>query len=100
MTEQQAALLTQAERDRLQHLIRRAARHLGAEERGALLRLWERQQANRGPEPFEARMTLHMSDCDPIATCACGVRCFGDSINDALIAWGKHLTTAHANEEW
>lgn len=39
------APLTIPERDRLHHLIRRAARHLGAEERGALLRLWEQQQA-------------------------------------------------------
>lgn len=45
MTARPATPLTVPERDRLQHLIRRAARHLGAEERGSLLRLWERQQA-------------------------------------------------------
>lgn len=50
MTDRRPAPLTQAERDRLQHLIRRAARQLGAEERGALLRLWERQQAQQAED--------------------------------------------------
>lgn len=47
---------------------------------------------------FRARMELDFKDCDPVATCHCGARCFGDSINDALIAWGQHLTTAHRGE--
>ena len=47
---------------------------------------------------FRARMELDFKECDPVATCDCGARCFGDSINDALIAWGKHLTTVHRGE--
>lgn len=50
--------------------------------------------------PFEARMQLTFSDCDLVATCHCGARCYGDSINDALNAWGQHLTTVHQGEEW
>ncbi|MFB4276053.1 hypothetical protein ACBJ59_12215 [Nonomuraea sp. MTCD27] len=42
--------------------------------------------------------SLAFSDATPIMTCRCGVRCFGDSINDALTAWGIHLTTLHRNE--
>lgn len=42
--------------------------------------------------------SLSFSDADPIMTCQCGARCFGDSINDALIAWGSHLTTVHRDE--
>ena len=42
--------------------------------------------------------SLTFSDATPIMTCQCGVRCFGDSINDALAAWGTHLTTLHRND--
>lgn len=44
--------------------------------------------------------TLTFSDADPVMTCQCGARCLGDSINDALIAWGRHVTTVHRGEEW
>jgi hypothetical protein len=65
------------------------------------LRVVQRVDAAKEPsKPFEARIVLIMSDCDPIATCHCGARCFGDSINDALLAWGEHLTTVHRDEEW
>lgn len=50
------------------------------------------------PAPFQARMELSFDGCDPVATCHCGACCKGDSINDALIAWGEHLTTAHRGE--
>lgn len=42
--------LTQTERDHLDHLIRRAARHLTPDEQGRLLRLWEHDQADRQQE--------------------------------------------------
>jgi hypothetical protein len=42
---------------------------------------------------------LSFSDATPIMTCQCGARCFGDSINDALKAWGGHVTTAH-RDDW
>lgn len=56
-----------------------------------------RQLAEEVPA-FEARMQLGFDDCDPVATCHCGARCKGDSVNDALTAWGRHLTTVHKGE--
>lgn len=51
------------------------------------------------PKPaFRPAMELGWSDCDPVATCYCGARCKGDSVNDALIAWGQHLATVHRGE--
>lgn len=44
-------------------------------------------------------MTLKFSDSDPVVTCQCRVRCFGDSINDVLTNWGKHVTEKH-REVW
>lgn len=49
-------------------------------------------------DDFVPSMTLGWSDCDPIAECHCGARLKGDSINDALIAWGKHLSMIHRGE--
>lgn len=43
-------------------------------------------------------MTLGWDDCDPVAVCSCGARCKGDSVNDALIAWGQHRASTHRNE--
>lgn len=34
--------------------------------------------------PFRPAMELGFDDCDPVATCHCGVRSKGDSVNDAL----------------
>lgn len=48
--------------------------------------------------PFRPAMELGFDDCDPVATCHCGARCKGDSVNDALIAWGQHLATVHRGE--
>jgi hypothetical protein len=45
------------------------------------------------------KVLLSFSDADPVMTCQCGAKCFGDSVNDALIAWGKHVTTEH-REDW
>ncbi|MET9396307.1 hypothetical protein [Kitasatospora sp. NPDC002965] len=41
--------LTSTERHRLDHLVRRAARHLSPDERSVLLTLWEHDQADRTP---------------------------------------------------
>lgn len=35
----------------------------------------------------------------PEATCECGNRSFGDSINDAVLAWTKHVTSTPACRE-
>jgi hypothetical protein len=39
-------------------------------------------------------MTLEFDDADPVATCECGWHGHGDSINDAVLAWTKHLTSS------
>ncbi|MGW2544623.1 hypothetical protein ACWC5I_28035 [Kitasatospora sp. NPDC001574] len=41
--------LTSTERQRLDHLVRRAARRLSPDERSVLLTLWEHDQADRNP---------------------------------------------------
>ena len=49
-----------------------------------------------------APMSLHFSDCDPVAEChvlACCWHGHGDSLNDAVTAWTKHLTAEH-REDW
>ena len=46
-------------------------------------------------------MTLHFSDVDPVATCKvkqCNWHAHGDSMNDAVTAWTKHLTVAHRGD--
>ncbi|ABD94193.1 unknown [Streptomyces phage mu1/6] len=42
--------LTPTERERLDYLVRRAARHLGVGEEALLLRLWDHDQADRAQE--------------------------------------------------
>lgn len=37
-------------------------------------------------------MVLTMPELTPIATCECGHRSYGDSINDAVLAWTAHVT--------
>ena len=44
-------------------------------------------------------MVLRFNDTDPLATCECGHRSFGDSINDAVIAWAEHVTRTPACRE-
>jgi hypothetical protein len=36
-------------------------------------------------------MRLYFNDADPVAECECGNRSPGDSINDAVSAWAKHV---------
>lgn len=47
---------------------------------------------------FRPRMELGWNDCDPVAVCHCGARLVGDSVNDAVLAWTKHLTSVHKGE--
>src|ERR1035441_7712037 len=74
--------------------------------------------ARRGPRPSEPRrtmnetvsievpkgsapMSLHFSDADPVAEChlaGCRWHGHGDSVNDAVLAWTKHLSTEHSND--
>jgi hypothetical protein len=49
-------------------------------------------------QPGAAGMRLGWNDCDPVAICHCGARCVGDSVNDAVLAWTRHLTTVHKGE--
>ena len=54
--------------------------------------------ASARPAGELAGMTLNFSDCDPVSACTvtgCGWTAHGDSINDALIAWGAHATMKH-----
>lgn len=44
--------------------------------------------------PAGIGVTVALSEVTPEATCECGNRSFGDSINDALLAWAKHVTVA------
>lgn len=44
------------------------------------------------------RMDLSIPECSPLATCECGARIYGDSVNDTLIAWGEHVITVH--KDW
>ena len=44
-------------------------------------------------------MSLGWSDADPVAECGCGARFVGDSINDAVLAWTKHVTEKH-RDDW
>lgn len=41
-------------------------------------------------------MALHFEDIDPVATCECGWHAHGDAINDAVLAWTKHVTSTPA----
>jgi len=48
-----------------------------------------------------APMSLHFSDADPIAGChvvGCRWHGHGDSLNDAVLAWTKHLTAEHRGD--
>jgi len=36
---------------------------------------------------------LAFSDADPVMTCECGHRSHGDSVNDAVLAWTRHVTS-------
>jgi purine nucleoside permease len=48
-----------------------------------------------------APMSLHFSDADPVAAChvaECEWHGHGDSLNDAVTAWTKHLTASHGND--
>ena len=48
-----------------------------------------------------APMSLHFSDADPVAEChIAGCRWYGhgDSVNDAVLAWTKHLSAEHSND--
>lgn len=44
-------------------------------------------------------MSLGWSDAYPVATCTCGARFIGDSLNDTVLGWAKHVTSAH-REDW
>lgn len=49
-----------------------------------------------------APMSLHFVDIDPVAEChvtACRWYARGDSLNDAVLAWTKHLTAEH-RDDW
>ena len=46
-------------------------------------------------------MSLYFDDADPVARChvpGCQWHAHGDSINDAVLAWTKHLTAVHRND--
>lgn len=43
-------------------------------------------------------MRLYFSDADPVAECGCRWRHVGDSLNDAVLAWAKHVTEKHGND--
>lgn len=45
-------------------------------------------------------MTLTIPEVDAIATCECQKAFRGDSINDAVLAWTRHLTTDHREDDW
>lgn len=48
-----------------------------------------------------APMSLHFNDADPVAECHvadCKWHGHGDSLNDAVTAWTKHLTAEHRND--
>lgn len=51
---------------------------------------WHRALHDRHMDGLTA--TIQFSDADPIVTCECGHRSFGDSINDAVLAWAAHVT--------
>jgi hypothetical protein len=41
---------------------------------------------------------LGLHECDGLMTCDCGARIYGDSLNDAAIAWVKHVVEKHPEE--
>lgn len=46
-------------------------------------------------------MSLHFEDADPVANCHvkdCQERFHGDSVNDAVLAWTKHLSQKHVTD--
>ena len=48
-----------------------------------------------------AAMSLHFDDADPVAEChlaGCKWHAHGDSLNDAVLAWTKHLTATHSGD--
>lgn len=49
-----------------------------------------------------APMTLHFEDVDPVAECHvkdCRWHAHGDSLQDAVTAWVRHLAAVHS-QEW
>lgn len=49
-----------------------------------------------------APMSLHFDDIDPTAQChvgECRWHAHGDSVNDAALAWTKHLSAQH-RDDW
>ena len=89
------------------------------ESREDIRRGLERAEEARHSEPGTIRMistplraalmSLHFDDADPVSTCLvavpskageqCGWHAHGDSLNDAVLAWTKHLTAVH-REDW
>lgn len=49
-----------------------------------------------------APVSLHFDDADPVAEChvrGCHWHAHGDSLNDAVLAWTKHLSDKH-RKDW
>lgn len=48
------------------------------------------------------RCSIGFGDADPVVTCECGARLYGDSVNDAVLAWARHITTdqRHRDNGW
>ena len=48
-----------------------------------------------------AAMSLHFDDADPVAVChvgTCRWHAHGDSVNDAALAWTRHLAAVHSRD--
>lgn len=44
------------------------------------------------------RLRLSHLDAEPRVDCECGHSSFGDSLNDAVLAWTEHVTEQHGEE--
>ena len=48
--------------------------------------------------PVGVRFHIELGDLDWVITCGCGWKCYGDSLNDALMRLGPHVTGAHSRD--
>lgn len=54
------------------------------------------------PRDHPIAMSLHFDDVDPISTClvgGCHWHAHGDSLNDAVLAWTRHVAQMH-RQDW
>jgi len=75
------------------------SREVAPDHTGTGYELMERARASAQYRRDDIFMCIYFSDSDPTVECQCKWRHVGDSLNDAVLAWTKHVTEAH-RDDW